>query len=60
MRIVWSDAAVADLKAISEYLEQDRSLATANQIVRRLYRAAQDLAAMPTVAGLDGSKARAS
>ncbi len=49
MRIVWSDAAVADLKAISEYLERDRSLATANQIVRRLHRAAKDLTAMPHV-----------
>jgi plasmid stabilization system protein ParE len=26
MRIEWSDHAVSDLKAISEYIEQDRSL----------------------------------
>ena len=47
MRVVWSTEAVADLKAISEYIEHDRSLATANKVVRKIYRAAQGLAAMP-------------
>jgi len=47
MRVVWSDDAVADLRAISEYIERDRSLATANKIVRRIYRDVQGLATMP-------------
>src|SRR6266567_4093965 len=33
MRIEWSPDAVSDLKLISEYVEQDRSLETANRVV---------------------------
>jgi toxin ParE1/3/4 len=47
MRIDWSTHAVADLKAISEYIEQDRSLETANRVTRSVYDAIQDLALMP-------------
>jgi toxin ParE1/3/4 len=42
-----SPHAVADLKTISEYIEQDRSLSTANRITRTIYDAAQSLLAMP-------------
>jgi toxin ParE1/3/4 len=47
MRIEWSPHAVADLKTISEYIEQDRNLSTANRITRTIYDAAQSLLAMP-------------
>src|SRR5438445_10920072 len=33
MRIEWSPDAVSDLKSISEYVEQDRSLETANRVI---------------------------
>jgi plasmid stabilization system protein ParE len=39
MRIDWSPHAVLDLKSISEYIEQDRSLETANQVTRAIYDA---------------------
>jgi plasmid stabilization system protein ParE len=39
MRIEWSDHAVADLKAISEYIEQDRSLDIADRVTRGIYEA---------------------
>lgn len=47
MRIEWSAHAVADLKTISEYIEQDRNLSTANRITRTIYDAAQSLLVMP-------------
>ena len=47
MRIEWSPHAVADLKAISEYIEQDRSLETANRISRTIYDAIQSLRTAP-------------
>ena len=47
MRIDWSPLAVADLKAITEWIEQDRDLATANRIARTIYDAVQSLRAMP-------------
>ena len=43
MRIEWSDHAVSDLKAISEYIEQDRSLDTANRVARGIYNAIRSL-----------------
>ena len=47
MRLEWSPHAVADLKAISEYIEQDRSLETANRITRAIYSAIQGLRTTP-------------
>jgi toxin ParE1/3/4 len=47
MRLEWSPHAVADLKAISEYIEQDRSLQTANRIARAIYNSIQGLRATP-------------
>ncbi len=47
MRIESSPHAVADLKTISEYIEQNRNLSTANRITRSIYDAAQSLVPMP-------------
>jgi toxin ParE1/3/4 len=47
MRLEWSPHAVADLKAISEYIEQDRSLETANRITRAIYNSIQGLRTTP-------------
>ena len=47
MRIEWSSAAVADLQAITEWIEQDRGIETANRIARRIYEAVQSLRTMP-------------
>ena len=47
MRIEWSTDAVADLKAISEYIEQSRSLDIANRVARTIYDAIQGLRTMP-------------
>ena len=47
MRIEWSAHAVADLEAISAYIEQDRSLETANRVARTIYDAVQSLRTLP-------------
>jgi toxin ParE1/3/4 len=47
MRIEWSAHAVADLKEISEYIEQNRDLGTANRITRMIYDAVQSLRRLP-------------
>lgn len=47
MRIEWSSAAVADLQAITQWIEQDRGIETANRIARRIYEAVQSLLTMP-------------
>jgi len=47
MRIEWSDRAVADLKAISEYIEKNRDLGTANRVTRTIYDAIQSLRSLP-------------
>jgi len=47
MRIDWSLNALSDLQAISEYIEQDRSLETANRVSRSIYEAVQSLRTMP-------------
>jgi addiction module RelE/StbE family toxin len=47
MRIEWSTDALADLKAISEYIEQDRNLETANRVTRAIYDAIQSLRRLP-------------
>ena len=47
MRIEWSPDAVSDLKSISEYVEQDRSLETANKVARLIYDSIQSLRTMP-------------
>ena len=47
MRIEWSAHAVADLETISAYIEQDRSLETANRVARTIYEAVQSLRTLP-------------
>jgi toxin ParE1/3/4 len=47
MRIEWSEHAVSDLQAISEYIESDRDLATANRIARKIYDSVQTLRRLP-------------
>jgi plasmid stabilization system protein ParE len=47
MRIEWPDDAVSDLKAISEYVEQDRILDITNRLMRAIYDAIQSLQGMP-------------
>jgi toxin ParE1/3/4 len=47
MRIEWSPDAVSDLKSISEYIEQDRGLETANRVARAIYNVIQSLQTMP-------------
>lgn len=47
MEIEWSAHAVSDLKAISEYIEQDRNLETANRVTRTIYEAIQSLRTLP-------------
>jgi toxin ParE1/3/4 len=47
MRVEWSQHAVADLQQISEYIERDRSLETANRVSRRIYEAVQSLRTSP-------------
>jgi toxin ParE1/3/4 len=53
MRVDWSARAVSDLKAISEYIERDRNLETANRVTRTIYDAVQSLRTMPR-RGRDG------
>jgi len=38
MRVEWSAHAVSDLKTISEYIERDRNLETANRVARTILR----------------------
>jgi toxin ParE1/3/4 len=47
MRIEWSDHAFFDLKIISEFIEQDRDIGTANRVSRTIYDTIQTLPAMP-------------
>lgn len=47
MRVEWSQHAVADLKLISEYIEQDRSLEATNRVSRWIYDAVQSLRLVP-------------
>ena len=47
MRVEWSIPANADLKAISEHIEHDRNLETANRIVGAVFDAIQSLGKMP-------------
>ncbi|MDE3164736.1 MAG: type II toxin-antitoxin system RelE/ParE family toxin, partial [Acidobacteriota bacterium] len=47
MRIDWSPSAAADLKAIAEWIAQDRNLATANRIARAIYDSIQSLRTLP-------------
>jgi toxin ParE1/3/4 len=47
MRIEWSAQAVADLKAIAEWIEQDRGIETANRVASTIYEAVQSLLIMP-------------
>jgi len=47
MRIDWSAHALSDLKSISEYIERDRDLDSANRVARAIYDSIQSLSAMP-------------
>ena len=47
MRVDWSPDAVANLKTIVEWIEQDRDLQTANRIARTIYQTVQSLRTMP-------------
>jgi plasmid stabilization system protein ParE len=47
VRIEWSQAAVADLQAITDWIEQDRGIETAIRIARHIYEAVQSLRTMP-------------
>jgi plasmid stabilization system protein ParE len=47
VRVDWSPFAVADLKTIAEWIEQDRDLGTANRVARAIYDAVQSLRTMP-------------
>ncbi len=49
MRVEWSAHAVVDLMTISEYIERDRSLDTANRACRKIYQAIQELVIMPNL-----------
>jgi len=49
MRLDWSIDAVADLRSIAEFIEQDRGIATANKVTHNIYQAIQDLTAMPNI-----------
>lgn len=46
-RLEWPSHAVLDLKAISEYIEQDRSQETENRAARAIYDAIQSLRTTP-------------
>ena len=47
MRIEWSPHALADLRAISEPIERDRNLKTANRVIRTIYDSIRTLRTMP-------------
>lgn len=47
MRLRWSPGAVADLESISRYIEQQRGLATANEVCEIIYQAIQALRTHP-------------
>ena len=47
MWIEWSAHAIADLQAISEYIERDRNLETANRVARTIYETVQSLRTLP-------------
>ena len=47
MRVEWSPHAFLDLKSISEYIEQDRSLETANRVTRAIHNSIQSLLTIP-------------
>jgi addiction module RelE/StbE family toxin len=47
VQIEWSAAAVVDLQAVAEWIEQDRDIQAANRVARRIYEAVQSLRTMP-------------
>jgi toxin ParE1/3/4 len=47
MRVLWTPAALSDLKTISSYIEGQRNLATANRICRIIYETVQILRRFP-------------
>lgn len=48
IRLVWTPEAVDDLRRLSNYLEQERSLTIANQVCRIIYDAIQLLRRHPS------------
>jgi len=46
MRVEWSTPAAADLSVISEHIERDRNLTTANRITEAIYESARSLKSM--------------
>ena len=46
-RIEWSIDALSDLQSISEYIEQDRSVETANRVTRLIYDVIRSLSRHP-------------
>jgi len=49
MRIDWSNRAVSELQDISEFIEQERGIETANKISRTIYDAVAELARFPNL-----------
>ena len=47
MRVEWARRATLDLKGISEHIERDRNIETANRVTRIIFDTVQSLAAMP-------------
>jgi addiction module RelE/StbE family toxin len=47
VQIEWSSSAVADLQAITEWIQRDRGIETANGVARRIYEGVQSLRTMP-------------
>ncbi len=43
MQVRWTQRALQNLKTISQRIEQQRNLATANRVCRRIYEAIQDM-----------------
>lgn len=46
-RIEWTNGAVSDLRAISDHIERDRNMATANRVARTIHNTARSLSHMP-------------
>lgn len=49
MRIDWSNSALHELQEISEYIELDRGIKTANQVSQTIFEAVQELARLPNL-----------
>ena len=47
MRIEWTRPALSDLQQISDHIEQDKNLETANRVGSRIVEAVESLTTMP-------------